>query len=64
MGAAARPLSKVAGGEGVVAGEGDGLGAAAEDGGGIEDAGGVCAGKAVEVEVEGIEDYDGCQGVG
>ena len=54
----------VAGGEGVVVGEDHifgavaaegGLVVAADDGEGVEDVGGVCAGEAVEVEVEGVE---------
>ncbi len=54
----------VAGGEGVVIGEDHVFGAvvaegglvvAADDGEGVEDVGGVCAGEAVEVEVEGVE---------
>ena len=55
---------RVAGGEGVVVGEDHGFGAvvaeggfvvAADNGEGVEDVGGVCAGEAVEVEVEGVE---------
>ena len=55
---------RVAGGEGVVVGEDHGFGAvvaeggfvvAADDGEGVENVGGVCAGEAVEVEVEGVE---------
>ena len=55
---------RVAGGEGVVVGEDHVFGAvvaeggfvvAADDGEGVEDVGGVCAGEAVEVEVEGVE---------
>jgi len=54
----------VAGGEGVVVGEDHLFGAVgaeggfvvfADDGEGVEDVGGVCAGEAVEVEVEGVE---------
>ena len=54
----------IAGGEGVVVSEDHCFGAvvaegglvvAADDGEGVEDVGGVCAGQAVEVEVEGVE---------
>ncbi len=55
---------RITGGEGIVVGEDHIFGAvvaeggfvvAADDGEGVEDVGGVCAGEAVEVEVEGVE---------